>query len=118
MEKNTRNYIVIAAFYICSLFNLAYAKPNVDKLNPTGYSLEVYHDNAPFRVYSDIEYALPKGLKVDLLGSTIGSLYCQLPDGSRGFIPEYFFEGYTVEISDKLTHNNNYTHLRNGKVGD
>ena len=106
MEKNTRNYIVIAAFCICSLFNLAYAKPNVDKLNPTGYSLEVYHDNAPFRVYSDIEYALPKGLKVDLLGSTIGSLYCQLPDGSRGFIPEYFFEGYTVEISDKLTHNN------------
>ena len=106
MEKNKRNYFVIAVFCVCSFFNLAYAKPNVHKLNSTGYTLEVYHDNARFLVHGDVEYALPKGLKVDLLGTNIGNLYCQLPDGSRGFIPEYFFEGYTVKISDKLTHNN------------
>ena len=85
MEKNKRNYFVIAVFCVCSFFNLAYAKPNVHKLNPTGYTLEVYHDNARFLVHGDVEYALPKGLKVNLLGTNIGSLYCQLPDGSRGF---------------------------------
>lgn len=102
METNKRTCIVAVIFLICSLY--CHARPNVQRLNPTGYSLEVISDDAPFDVTNGVTYALPKGMKVKLLGENSYALYCQLPDGSRGYMSDKHFGGYTMRLSDKVTH--------------
>lgn len=91
---------IIVAFQ--SIFSIGHARENIKWLNPTGYSLEVAYDDAPFFVYNGTWYALPKGLKVQILADKPSSLFCQLPDGSRGYISDYFFGGYTMELSDDM----------------
>ena len=115
MGKNKRILTVIFIVLLQSLVNVGLAKPNIQVLNPTGYSIEVYYDNAPFYVGNGMVYALPKGLNVSLLGlSGFYQVYCQLPDGSRGYMQELFFEGNTMTLPGRLYHDDKSISVREG----
>ena len=114
MEKIRRIIVLTILVAFQSIFITGHARENIKWLNPTGYSLEVAYDDAPFFIYNGIWYALPKGLKVQILADNRSNLYCQLPDGSRGYISDYFFGGYTMELSDDM---HNYGQPVNAAAG-
>lgn len=114
METNRRACITALLFLICSLSYYCQARPNVQRLNPTGYSLEVVTDDAPFSVNNGMTYALPKGMKVKLLGEGSYGLYCQLPDGSRGYMWDRHFGGFTMRLSDKVMHKDKQIKVKPG----
>lgn len=94
METIKRVGLVILFVVWHALCGSATARPNIQRLNPTGYSLEVAYDNTPFFTDGQAVYALPKGLKVQILAMKgMQFAYCQLPDGSRGLVPIASSEG-------------------------
>lgn len=103
METIKRVGLVILFVVWHALCGSATARPNIQRLNPTGYSLEVAYDNTPFFTDGQAVYALPKGLKVQILAMKgMQFAYCQLPDGSRGLVADRFFGGNTVQLKEKL----------------
>ncbi len=105
METIKRVGLVILFVVWHALCGSATARPNIQRLNPTGYSLQVAYDDAPFFVGGEKIYALPKGLKVQILAmSGINMVYGQLPDGSRGLFLDRYFGGSTLQLNSHLYH--------------
>ena len=103
MGQNKKAIAIIFIALLQSLMTSVTAKPNIQVLNPTGYSVEVFYDDTPFYLDNGVTYALPKGLNVKLLGlSGFYKVYCELPDGSRGYMLEMFFGGNTVTLSKQI----------------
>ncbi len=103
METIKRVGLVILFVVWHALCGSATARPNIQRLNPTGYSLQVAYDNTPFFTDGQAVYALPKGLKVQILAMKgLQFAYCQLPDGSRGLVADRFFGGNTVQLKPQI----------------
>ena len=115
METIKKTAFVILLALLHPLVHPLDAKPNIQSLNPTGYSLEVAYDNAPFFSGDGMIYALPKGMSVKILAmSGITSVYCQLPDGSRGHLPDRYFGGNTMQLSAHLYHDDKSIRVQEG----
>ena len=103
MGKNRKALTLIVILLLQSLTNFVTAKPNIQVLKPTGYSVDMVYDDTPFYLDNGVMYALPKGLNVKLVGlSGFYLVYCELPDGSRGYMQELFFGGSKVTLSKKI----------------
>ena len=103
MGKNRKTLTLIVILLLQSLTNFVTAKPNIQVLKPTGYSVDLVYDDTPFYLDNGVMYALPKGLNVKLVGlSGFYLVYCELPDGSRGYMQELYFGGSTVTLSKKI----------------
>lgn len=103
MGKNKKALALIVILLLQSLTSFVTAKPNIQVLKPTGYSVDLVYDDTPFYLDNGVMYALPKGLNVKLVGlSGLYLVYCELPDGSRGYMQELYFGGSTVTLSKKI----------------
>ena len=99
----TYRKVVITIVLFVLLFRVSVetvnAKPNTQCLYPTGYALTVVCDRVPFHLGNGKVYALPEKIDIDILAQAGENVYCQLPDGSRGFVPTMCLEGSTADLS-------------------